>query len=178
MKSEITPSGNEGGPAGQAVGMPNTPGPVAKGVLNRALTSESFVEKVVLLLLTAALSGIIIPIFINQLNAQAEQQLKIREAIKAKNEAVLQAQAKLWDEFSEVVLTYETLALDVSWYRNPLGLDESRYAKAYERYSDRIVDLLSRWRALASRAETLVSPSISKQCGISRSGCSQSKTLL
>jgi hypothetical protein len=53
--------------------------------------------------------------------------------------------------------------LDVSWYRSASGTDMQQYEKAYERYSDRVVDLLSKWRSIASRARILASVPISNR---------------
>jgi hypothetical protein len=114
------------------------------GVIRKALTSESFVEKVALLLITVVLSGIIVPVLITYFNAQAAERQKESESRNARNEVILQAQKRLLDEFSDMLLTYETLALDVSWYRTKLGYDMTRYQKAYERYSDRTVELISK----------------------------------
>src|SRR5664279_4047808 len=116
---------------------------IKPSTLRNAVTSESFAEKVILLLFAALLSGIIAPYLIGRYNNDASTRQKAADLARSKNDSILQAQSKLVEEFATVVLTYETLALDVTWYKTSAGKDEKLYMKAYERYSDRIVDLLS-----------------------------------
>lgn len=118
--------------------------------LRRALTSESFVEKAALLLLTAILSGLVVPVVIGSLQAK-----------RARRDAIVQAQAKLLDDMSETILTYETLLLDVSWFATNLARNDEMHQKAFAKYSDRAVDLVAKWRAQAARAQSLASPAIS-----------------
>ena len=119
-------------------------------VIRKALTGESFVEKVALLLLTASLSGLIVPIVIGSL-----------QETQARNEAILQAQSKLLNDVSETIITYETLILDITWFKTKAVLNEEMHQKAFAKYSDRVVDLIATWRAHSARARTLVSPTIS-----------------
>jgi hypothetical protein len=148
----------------------------SSNVVRRTLTGGSFIEKAALLILTAVLSGVAVPIVINRLNADdadrrkqteiaAAESRKEAEIAKSKTDALLRARLALLDEFSEVLLTYETLALDVSWYRTPAVNDLALHEKAYSRYTDRVVELFSKWRVLTSRAQLLAGPEISKQMG-------------
>lgn len=73
------------------------------------------------------------------------------------------AQAKLFDDVSETILTCETLMLDVSWFGTPDAKNVEMQKKAFERYTERSVDLIARWRAQASRAQTLASPRVSQK---------------
>jgi hypothetical protein len=104
-------------------------------VVRNALTSESFVEKVALLLLTALLSGFLLPYAIARYNNEASARQKADDFARLKNDSILQAQAKLVEDFATIVLTYETLALDVSWYKTKAGRDEKLYQAAYAKYS-------------------------------------------
>jgi len=136
---------------------------VQASVLRNVLTSESFLEKVALLLLTAVLSGFLLPYAIARYNNGVAARLKAADLARAKNDSIVQAQSKLVEDFANVVFTYETLAVDVSWYKTGAGKDDKLYQKAYERYSDKIVDLLSTWRSLSARSQTLTSPSVSSK---------------
>src|SRR5215831_20394272 len=121
-------------------GSKSDPGDDAKKpAIRSALTSESFIEKVVILVLTVLLSGLIVPYLIARYNQYASERQRTNDLVRSKNESILQAQSKLIEDFATVVLTYETLALDVSWYKTKEGKDEQLYRKACERYSDRIV---------------------------------------
>ena len=124
------------------------------GVVRRALTSASFIEKATLLLLT----GIVVPILIIYFNLSAAERQKAVETNKARDTSILQAQSKLLDEF---VFAYETLALDVSRYKLRHAANEEMHQKAFARYSDRMVDVVIKWRSLISRARALASPAVS-----------------
>jgi hypothetical protein len=58
--------------------------------------------------------------------------VKAAEARKARDASKLQAQAKLLDEATETILTYETLALDVSWYKDARVANEDMHRKAID----------------------------------------------
>jgi hypothetical protein len=131
--------------------------------LHKVITGESFIEKFALLLLTGLLSGLLLPYVIARYNNGVSTRQKESDFARSKDEAILQAQSKLVEEFATVVLTYETLVLDVSWYKTGAGKDELLYEKAYAKYSDRIVDLLSSWRSLSARSQTLTSPEIARE---------------
>jgi len=151
-----------------------------QGVIRKALTSESFVEKVALLLLTAILTAVMAPLIVHYINFRDEQKQKAIEttkareyevaqkaveAMRAKEDSILKAQSKLLDDVAEVILSYETLALDVSWFGTKRTTNADLQKRAFERYNDRVIDLVSRWRALASKAQTLTSPAISDAIG-------------
>lgn len=134
--------------------------PPEQSTVRRVLRSESFVEKLALLVITVIASGILVPLIFAHLEARSEERQKAIEAARIRNQAILQAQSKLLDEFSETALSYQTLALDVSWYKREHVRNETLHQTAYERYSSRVVDIVARWRALASRAQTLTSPEV------------------
>ena len=116
------------------------------------LLTGSFLEKAFLLILTAVLSGVAVP-----------QVVKSIDAAREGRAAVARAQAKLFDDISETVLTYETLALDVSWFGTRAARNQELQRKAFERYSERMVELTARWRIQASRAQTLASPQVAEK---------------
>jgi hypothetical protein len=130
-------------------------------MIRNVLSSESFAEKAALLILTALLSSLAFPFALATYDARATERQKRTDLKRAKDDSILQAQKKLVDDFATVIFTYETLALDVSWYKTKKGRDEILYRKAYTRYSERVPDLLSSWRSLNARSRTLTSPSIS-----------------
>jgi hypothetical protein len=116
------------------------------------LKSESFVEKCLLLVLTAVLSGIVVPLIIKSVDSHREHR-----------ENLIRAQAKLFDDISETILTCETLMLDVSWFGTAQARNPEMQKKSFDRYVEQSVGLVAKWRAQSSRAETLVSPKISEK---------------
>ena len=116
----------------------------------KTLRSESFIEKIVLLFVTALISGLLIPYVTNEI-----------QRTKSKNEVILQAQSKLLDDVSKTLLTYETLLADISWFKTSSAYDTLMHQKALEKYTDRAVDLLTEWRLESVRARNLASIEIS-----------------
>ena len=122
-----------------------------KGAIRQTLGSASFIEKSVLLVFTAVTSGVLIP-YIGD---------KIQTA-KTQNEVVTQAKAKLLDDFTNTIITYEYLAGDVSYYKaDSVIVNDKMQAMAFERYSNKVVDLMAQWGVEIAKAKTLVSPAIS-----------------
>jgi hypothetical protein len=116
------------------------------------LGTSGFWEKIALLLATAIVSGIVVPLIIKQTDES-----------HSRRAAVSQAQEQLFRDVSETMLTFETLALDVSWFGSIGTKDSVNQQRAYVRYNERTVDLVARWRAQAARARTLTSPEVSKK---------------
>lgn len=90
-------------------------------------------------------------------------QFKRRDRERARQEAVLKAQSELLDAIAGTILTYETLASDVTWFKDAQARNEEMHEKQFRRYNERLVDIVSRWRALAAKSQTLVSPDVSKK---------------
>src|SRR5258708_6960014 len=128
---------------GMESSQPEGPSP---SIVRRVLKSDSFVEKAFLLILTAVLSGLFVPLVIKTVDRAREGR-----------EAIARAQAKLFDDASETILTCETLMLDVSWFGTPRAKNVDMQKKAFERYTEKSVDLISKWRAQSSRAQALAS---------------------
>ena len=152
------PQSESHGPADAGAGSPKT-----RWSVGHALTSESFIEKIALLLVTASLTGVIVPMIISHFNLKASERQKNLEFLKARDSSILQSQSKLLDDAAEVILTYQTLALDVSWYKHSRGADEELHHKAFARYSEKIVELVTKWRILISRSRMLASADVSNK---------------
>lgn len=121
------------------------------GALRQALGGASFIEKAVLLVLTAVTSGVLIPYIGDKI-----------QAAKTQNEALTQAKTKLLDDVTNTIITYEYLAGDVSYYKSDSSLvNDKMQAMAFERYSNKVVDLMAQWGVEIAKAKTLVSPAIS-----------------
>lgn len=121
------------------------------GVFKRALISASFIEKAILLLLTALISGLLIPYVSNKIQTE-----------NAHREVVLQSEAKLLDDITATIITYQFLVGDVSFYKSDSAIaNEKMQASAFERYSNKVVDLASQWGIEIAKAKTLASPEIS-----------------
>ena len=131
-------------------------------LLRKIFLTESFLEKITFLFLTTLVSGIFVPYIMN---------------LKAKREIKLQAQEKLLEDVSETLMRYETLALDVSFYKSypptKLKVDAASkeeinlYIKSYDdavaRYLKEIVDIFIQLRVQVIKANSLASSGVSKK---------------
>ena len=114
-----------------------------------------FAEKVILLLL----SGILIPIVMMFINGQIENR-QMRLQTQQIQEASLQdAKQALREDIAQTFLTYETVALDVSWFGSKLPENEERFRRAYERYNRETVTLIAQMRVQIAKLEALSSKS-------------------
>lgn len=124
-----------------------------KSNFSRVLSSESFLERSFLLVLTAAISGLMIP----EISSRIQSENLKREIVMAK-------QAALLDDLSHTLLAYETLILDVSWYKsNKQVYNETMHQKAFDRYADRVPELLVELRTGMLRSRYLASPGMVKR---------------
>ena len=119
--------------------------------------SVDLLQKIALLLIAALISGIAVPLIMKVITARMEESKKRIESSRIRNQAITSSQAKLLEEFSEVALTYETLALDVSWFGCTDSANKELQKKAFDRYNEEIVDLHIRWRTLLIRSRLLTS---------------------
>lgn len=117
--------------------------------LRQVLTSASCVEKIFILACTAVLSGLVIPIIFKTVDTARERRA-----------AVSNAQVKLFEDVTATILTSETLMLDISWFGTVDAKNAEMQKKAFNRYNERIADLIAKWRIEASRAQTLASPRV------------------
>jgi hypothetical protein len=86
------------------------------------------------------------------------------QAQNQRQEIVLTKQAELLDDLTNTLMTYESLVLDVSWYKS----SESVYnievqQKAYERYTERVPYLIAELRGQLLKAHYLASPSMAEK---------------
>ncbi|MEZ4714108.1 MAG: hypothetical protein R3A44_43390 [Caldilineaceae bacterium] len=86
---------------------------------------------------------------------------KMRERFQAKDDAILRAQSKLLDDIATTILTYETIAADVTWFKTEMAANDEMHEKAFNRYNERVIDLVAQWRIQAAKAQTLVTPTVS-----------------
>jgi hypothetical protein len=82
---------------------------------------------------------------------------------RERQQFIYRAQAKLFDEVTEVLLTYQALALDVSWYGVADAKNPDLQRKAFAKYSDRMADIQVKLTLQSARALTLTSAPVAKK---------------
>lgn len=104
--------------------------------------TETFSEKVILLLVTALLTGILVPYINGRLARQA---------------SVLQEQKEFLGELERRLYEFHTKAAAVCWYRSQAP-DESKFGAAVEAYDAASWKFMSDMHAAVSKARRLSSP--------------------
>lgn len=139
--------------------------------------SQDFLEKAILLLLTAGLSGFLIPYTLKQiderklreqknLDARRLQEQKEFDALKlqeqkkfdadlSRQNQLLAAQAELLDSLSGLLWELQLLALAVSYYK--VHLDQEKHEVAFKEYDEKSWILFTKIRCEISKATRLAS---------------------
>jgi len=126
------------------------------GKLSDFFKSTSFLEKAFLLLLTAGLSGLLIPLITSEVAHRNMKEQKQLEAELARQASVIESQVQLLETLADLMWEYQLLAIDVSYYR--FAKDENLYRAAAQKYDNRSAKLLSHIRAEISKSLRLASP--------------------
>ena len=116
-----------------------------------------FRQSIVLLLLTAALSGFGIPFVLKIIDSRKHQAQAIFEARIGRQTKLLEAQASLLDELTELLWKWRYLAKQVVYY-GARG-DKIRFDKACQAYEETVWSLLDDFRTQISRSRRLISES-------------------
>jgi len=116
--------------------------------------SPEFRENVMLLLISAVLTGIVIPIVLKIRDDRKFREQKIFEAELARQGKVIDAQAAFLETFSGLLCEYQFLALSVAYYF--LENNRERYVAASVEYDAKSWDFLAKLRAEITKAKRLV----------------------
>lgn len=119
------------------------------------LVSQDFLEKALLLILGAVLTGILVPVVKARLDAGNAKRRKLLEAELARQRELIESQIKLLSEFSELTWKCLFAAFKVC-HTHAVAATEAQ-KKAYEEYAPLSWELRMRIRALVSEATRLVS---------------------
>jgi len=117
--------------------------------------NQAFLEKIVLLVLTALITGFGIPYVLKRVEERKLREQKKFEADLARQGKIIEAQSKLLDDLSQLLWKWRYLAKKVVYY----GAQENteRYDLARRQYDESVWDILNEFRAEISRSRRLVS---------------------
>jgi hypothetical protein len=116
---------------------------------------QAFFEKIVLLVLTALITGFGIPYVLKRVEERKLREQKKFEADLVRQSKIIEAQAKLLDDLSQLLWKWRYLAKKVVYY----GAQENpeRYDLARKQYEEEVWDILNDFRTEISRSRRLVS---------------------
>ena len=117
--------------------------------------SQDFLEKVVILLLTALLTGLVAPYVLKRIDDAKSVQQKILDADLARQAKVIEAQSKFLDDITETLWNWRYLSMKVAYYG--MGDEGPSYTAARKDYELHIWDVLSRLRNQINKSRRLAS---------------------
>lgn len=131
----------------------------------------SFGESFLLLVATAILTGLLVPIVKGYVDDRKlekqrkfdDERLRAQQRYEeelARQTKVIDAQAQLLNDLAEVLWDFEKKLLKISYYAN---VDRNKYEEAFREYDKESWTVLSRIQALSSEVRRLASPTIQHQ---------------
>jgi hypothetical protein len=117
--------------------------------------SQGFIEKIVIVVLTALLARLIVPYVLKLVDEAKHKRQKKFEADLARQGKIIEAQSELIDDITKTLWEWRYLSIKVSYY----GVErkKSLYAAAQKDYEARIWDVLSALRFQITKSRRLVS---------------------
>jgi hypothetical protein len=120
------------------------------------LFDESFVQGLLLLLATAGLTGLLVPLIKGRIDDRKLREQKVFESELARQGKVIDAQAQLLDDLSQQLWAFLLASLEVTYYA--VQNNEEKFANAWKSYDEHSWKYFGSIRATISRARRLTSP--------------------
>ena len=120
------------------------------------LRAPSFLEKLVILLITAALTGVLVPVVSGWVSEARFREQKVFEAELQRQREIVAAQAELLKSLSALLWEFQLLNIDVSFYK--VNGNEVGYRMAVTKYQSKATAILGQIRAELSASRRLLSP--------------------
>jgi hypothetical protein len=118
--------------------------------------NEDFLEKILLLLVAGALTGLLVPELAARVAESRYRRQKVFEAELQRQTHILSAQAELLRSLARSLWELQLLNIDVSF--NKLNGSEDSYQRSCDKYLSRVAELLGQIRVEISASKRLVSP--------------------
>jgi hypothetical protein len=112
--------------------------------------SRDFIEKAATLLLTAVLTGVLVPLLFRVIDAQRNREQKVFEAELLRQNKIIDSQVKLLEDLSSLLWDYQLLLIEVPYYRQ--FSERDLFPAALKAYEENAGKLLSKIRAEISKA--------------------------
>ena len=116
---------------------------------------KPIIEKIVLFLITAGLTGFLIPVVTQNIAHKQLLEQRLYETELARGNAIIEAQVKLIDNLSDLLWEYQLLAIDVTYYQP--HEDQTNYVAALAAYDAKTGDVLGNIRSEISKSLRLTS---------------------
>ena len=116
--------------------------------------TQSFIENTLMLLLTAGLTGVLVPLLFRSIDQRRNREEKVLEADLARQSKIIDAQVKLLEDLSGLLWEYEILLVAVPYWRQ--FPERNMYPAALKAYEENKGKSLGRIRAEISKSLRLV----------------------
>jgi hypothetical protein len=127
--------------------------------IGEVVKSPSFVEHALLLILTAVLTGLLVP-FINAILADQKFREQRRfEAELARQAKIIDAQNELLGELEKIVYGFQLRALALAWYKTQ-DKNSAKYQESLKAYEDSSWVFFSDMHTRLGKARRLTSPKV------------------
>src|SRR5687768_3659055 len=124
------------------------------------LATIGFIEKALLLILGALLTGILVPVVKAKMDKAAFESQKTFEAHVARQSDVIKAQIQFLNDFSDYIWEYHKISQRVSYTR--LSGDKEAYQKALQEYKSNVWESLQKTRTAIGKARWFCSDAAHK----------------
>jgi hypothetical protein len=118
------------------------------GIVMRILSEPGFLQKVLLLILGAVLTGLLLPVIKARMDHATFQAQKVFEAKLARQTAVIQAQQKFIEKLSGSIWKYHLTLLEITYDR--VEKNDEKYRRDIEHYENLSWELLIEIRSLVA----------------------------
>jgi hypothetical protein len=116
---------------------------------------RKFVQSVVLLVLTAVLTGVVTPFVLKEIDSTKAVEQKRLDADLARQQKLIEAQSKFLDEFADTLWKWRYISAKVAYHG--ARREQSEYLAAVKAYRTEIWETLSTLRKQISRSRRLIS---------------------
>jgi len=117
--------------------------------------SADFIEKLVILILTVALSGLFAPSVLKKIEENKTREQKNREARLTRQAKLIDEQSEFLDTLSQLLWAWRYAYMKVAYYGG--AQDTPRYGDAWQEYCESMWGTFSQIRYQISRSRRLVS---------------------
>jgi hypothetical protein len=111
--------------------------------------SQDFIENAVILLMTASLTGVLVPLLFRLIDERKNREQKIFEAELLRQGKIIDSQVKLLEDLSSLLWEYQLLLIEVPYYRQ--FPERDLFSTAMKTYEENSGKLLSKIRAKISK---------------------------
>ena len=120
--------------------------------------SSSFIDSVILILITAIISGLLIPIIKSNMDQRKYREQKKFEQELYRQGKRIEAQAKLLEDLNDLLWEFQLLSLEPASFR--LQGDQENGEDSSKKYREEALGLLNKIRSQVGKARSLASPEI------------------